>query len=903
MYFLRVFGGLRLRGPSGPISGRVSQRRPLALLAALAVMGDDACTRDQLAGLLWGDADDQRALSELSNTLYVIHHALGTDAVVGDSTQLRLNSAVIDSDIGAFRAALEHRNRAAAAAAYAGPLLEGFHPRGAAAFEEWLSSQRHQLAARYADALEGLVKEADASADYAGAAAWWQKLAAHDPYNSRVAVGQAFALAAVHDRANGLQHLRAHIRLLREEMGLEPDVEVLAAERILLAPRETLDTGPRLQAMLAKKLGEPEFTVARAHAGTMVTPRPVPSGSTTSTEDRRTTADRRKTALRPTPRRVPWAAGVAALAVVALVVGQVVRPKPLNVTVSDLTPVTSGPTVEFEPAISPDGQDVAYAAGPIGFPHLFVRTTVHLAGAAQVSLADTTRGSQWLPAWTPDGQLVRFMECPRGPVRVGPVESLCRWREVGRLGGAARTVGLPEGAARPAWSEDGARVAFVRGDTIFTSSPTDTATHRVAIHGAERPDLHSLAWSPDGKRIAYVNGPGELRMGSNRLFGKNSSIWVVDASGGEPQRVTASDHLNVSPAWLDRDHLLYISDREGMRAVYVVAVGAHGARGEPIAVPGVSDAYSLSFSRSVRSLAFAKLTVRQNIRAYPLGRPVPISIRDGRSVTAGDHVIVDHDVSPDGQWIVFDGTYAGAPGLFRIRVEGGEAQPLSSLPAALSPRWSPDGREIAFPVLADSGHADLMLMPAEGGVARSLAREGVSAWPSWSPDGLRIVFWKSAPNGGVWLLSRDSLGGAWHQAVRFSDLCSMLDWAPDGSTLVARWCSAGGAEWPAFMSPQGRMLTRGDLALSTGGLTAIEDCIRYSPDSWTLYAVAANRDGRRGVWALPVGRAGEPRLVVAFDDPTLSVPSPEGNLSVGPGELYLTVAEHQSVIWVAKLRW
>jgi len=237
LYSLRVFGGLQLRGPSGPVAGRVAQRRPLALLAVLAVADERGATRDQLAGLLWGETDDQGALSHLSNALYLIHREVGTDAVVGDATQLRLNAASVDSDIRAFRAALERHDGAAAVAAYAGPLLEGFHLHGAAAFEEWLSGERERLAARYADTVERLAKEADAAGDQVAAAAWWQRLAALDPFNSRVAVSLAFALAAARDRVNGLQRLRAHIQLLREEMQLEPDAEVLAAERSLLAPR------------------------------------------------------------------------------------------------------------------------------------------------------------------------------------------------------------------------------------------------------------------------------------------------------------------------------------------------------------------------------------------------------------------------------------------------------------------------------------------------------------------------------------------------------------------------------------------------------------------------------------------------------------------------------------------
>lgn len=255
MYFLRVFGTPQLRGPSGLISGRVSQRRPLAVLAVLAVAGDGGSTRDQLAGLLWGETIDQRALSELSNALYLIRRQLGADAVIGDAAQLRLNATVIDSDVRAFLAALERRDRVAAVAAYAGPLLEGYHLHRAPAFEEWLGRERGRLAAHYADALEILAKEADAAGDPTAAATWWQRLAAHDPFNSRVAVSLAFALAAARDRVNGLQHLRAHIHLLRGEMQLEPDAEVLAAERKLLAPRES------------PLAGQPRFT-GPAPAGT-----------------------------------------------------------------------------------------------------------------------------------------------------------------------------------------------------------------------------------------------------------------------------------------------------------------------------------------------------------------------------------------------------------------------------------------------------------------------------------------------------------------------------------------------------------------------------------------------------------------------------------------------------------
>jgi Tol biopolymer transport system component len=585
-------------------------------------------------------------------------------------------------------------------------------------------------------------------------------------------------------------------------------------------------------------------------------------------------------------RRSFAAAGIAVVVIaVGLLTTQIFKRKLLTITISGITAVTTEPGVEFQPAISPDGNEVAFLVGPspMGLPRLFVRSTVNMAGGAAVRLDDTAFGGDWSPSWSPDGQSVRFWGC----------RPYCGMRETGKLGGAVRALTVPPGT-RWSWSADGARVAFVRGDTVFTSSTTDTGVRRVAIHTADNPDLHSLAWSPDAKLIAYVNGNSAWLTSGNVA---PSSIWVVSAVGGAPQQLAGEGFLNISPAWLDARHLLFVSNRDGPRGVYVVEVGPNGRRGEPRAVPGIADPHSISYSISSRKLAYAKFTLRQNIWSYPLGRSAPVSVRDGRPVTSGSQVIEQHDVSPDGRWLAFDSNRRGNMDLYKMPLGGGDAVPLTALPGdEFAPRWSPDGKEIAFHV-AEPGspvNRQIMIMPAEGGLASELAKSpGRSMIPTWSPSGLQLVFQSNRTGSWrFWLLRRDSVGGTWHEAVRLTDFdCYGPVWAPDGRGLLCN-----DTRNLILVSLEGRAVWR--RAFAAYGLNSLfpERC---AWDGRTIYAWGEDLDGRQGIWAIPLA-GGAARLLIAFDDPALDT---TGNISVSSDRLYLTVSQYESDIWVANLHW
>jgi len=610
-------------------------------------------------------------------------------------------------------------------------------------------------------------------------------------------------------------------------------------------------------------------------------PLATPSGGTTPTQTQPVEVARaRRRSL-----AIAAGGGVLAVAALALLAFQLLKPKPLNITASDITHVTNDPGVEFQPAISPDGNDVAYVAGPIlGAQHLFVRSTSGVTAGAAVRLGDSTFAWERFPTWSPDGQSVRFVGR-----RVAGGGGMF---ETGRLGGAVRSSPMARGTRSP----DGTRTAFIRGDTLFTTLMADTTTRVAAIHPERNTALHSFSWSPDGRLIAYVSGNSDWTLIGNVA---PSSIWIASVDGGEPRRVTTDSRLNVSPAWLDARHLLFVSNRGGPRGAYVVEVGPEGARGEPRPVPGVAEPHSISYSTGPRRLAWAQFTLRQNIWSYPLDRTGPISIRDGHPVTTGNQVIEQHDVSPDGRWIVFDDNVRGNQDLYRIPAAGGTPQPLADSPNdEEGPRWSPDGKEVACYVRVGPNRAELVVMPAQGGAPVRLAdgpRQSIR--PVWSPNGLQLAFVSNRTGPSTtWLIARDSVGGAWHAAAPASATAcrGQPDWALNGSALA---CLDSTMNLLLVSSRDGRVL-RSDL-LTANRLAWASGIIRLSREGRTVYTAAAHQNGRKGIWAIPLA-GGPARLVVAFDDPALFA---LGFMSVGPDRLYLTVSQYESDIWVAKLRW
>lgn len=230
---LRLLGGVSIESEAGPLTGGIAQRRRLAVLALLAVSPSGAMSRDRVATFLSPDADATRAHKSLADALHAIRKALGKDAVIAAGDELRLDPEVVRTDIAELRLALAEGSIERAVALYRGPLFDGFAVPGAPELERWMETERQRVAGEYARGLAAAAQRSETAGDLGGAVDWWRRLAAHDPYDSAVAVRLMRALAASGNSAAAVRHAAVHTAVLRVELDATPSSELTALAEVL----------------------------------------------------------------------------------------------------------------------------------------------------------------------------------------------------------------------------------------------------------------------------------------------------------------------------------------------------------------------------------------------------------------------------------------------------------------------------------------------------------------------------------------------------------------------------------------------------------------------------------------------------------------------------------------------
>ena len=282
------------------------------------------------------------------------------------------------------------------------------------------------------------------------------------------------------------------------------------------------------------------------------------------------------------------------------------------------------------------------------------------------------------------------------------------------------------------WLPNG-NLLIARNNELLEVSPGGTRKF------ATLPDYsYWFRWSPDGQSLRFTVSESKGA----------PSIWELSSSGGNLHRVLPelTGSLHQHGTWTqDGKYFIFQAIRQNRMDLWAIREKGdvfHKVDYRPVRL----TSGPMSFEAPRPSVDGKKIYA---VGEQPRAELVRYDAKSGQFLPyLGGAPISDVSFSPDGQWLTYS-TYPDGI-LWRSRVDGTQKLQLTStVPIfAGSPRWSPDGKQIAF-AGGDPDHPwRLYVISADGGTPRLLpSAESSTAIPSWMPDGVSIVFLASEGTG------------------------------------------------------------------------------------------------------------------------------------------------------------
>jgi TolB-like protein/DNA-binding SARP family transcriptional activator len=230
---IRLLGGFALALSNGSRPGRLGPK-PQALLAVLAMSKGQPLARSRLAGLLWGERDEDAARHSLSQALTTVRGALGptaSDVVLADPEGLRLAKDRLRLDVHDFETAVRTGRRETLEDAfrlYRGEFLEGLEVREPG-FEDWMLSERYRLGEVAADAFARLLDLQTTAGDTDAAVETARRLVALTPLDEKAHARLIQLYGAQGRKGLAEAHYARCSELLQRELGEAPGKELRAA--------------------------------------------------------------------------------------------------------------------------------------------------------------------------------------------------------------------------------------------------------------------------------------------------------------------------------------------------------------------------------------------------------------------------------------------------------------------------------------------------------------------------------------------------------------------------------------------------------------------------------------------------------------------------------------------------
>ena len=491
-------------------------------------------------------------------------------------------------------------------------------------------------------------------------------------------------------------------------------------------------------------------------------------------------------------------------------------------------PLTTDPGYETTPSFSPDGSQVAFAWSKESKPDYDIY--VKLVGPGEPLQLTTDPARDLNPAWSPKGGLIAFERFTMfGKADLYVIPALGGAAEQRIASGVAVNAGYGSGPnSSIAWTPDGKWLAHW----------ADDQRSGIWLFGVDNPDKRRLtddgagaAFSEDGRRMAYIRG-----------VNTGVALYVLPltaelTAAAPPTRVTPEVSFIRTVAWTPQgDGLVFSgSGHLGVPRLYKVTLAANhvDAVGEPELLPfgENGDAFSISsrtgslvYSAYLRDTALLRLDLQEPDRP-----PVPVAVSTYDELTP--------DYSPDGLRIAFTSTRTGAEEIWVADADGSKARQVTTMngPICSAPQWSPNGLKILFQSTGTATSRALYVVDPQTRVSERLTNgPNEDNQASWSRDGKMIYFLStppSRPDRQIWKMP--SAGGRREQVTRQGGLFGIesidqqyLYYAKavgsDRAISIWRVLVNGGEEIPVvdgLNNPQSFAVARDGLYFTAGSVT------------------------------------------------------------------------------------
>jgi len=315
-------------------------------------------------------------------------------------------------------------------------------------------------------------------------------------------------------------------------------------------------------------------------------------------------------------------------------------------------------------------------------------------------------------------------------------------------GGALWILPAAGGSARPVdnvvatdavWGERAETILYCNGHDLYVVN-RDGANRRKTLTVSGY--VESLRRSPNSQLLRFTM--------TSRTMGGTSSIWEVSANGAGLRQVVPGlpGSAACCGAWMaGNDDFLFQWTRAGRTDLWELPGNRSVLR------PAIRlTAGPMNLSEPTASGAPNEAFVVGSIPRAELVKYVPqtAELVPYLSGISAEGV----ETSRDGQWLAYTLFPEGT--LWRSNITGTERVQLTFPPMrAFLPRWSPDGKQIAFIGTAHGDRWTTYVIPAQGGVARQMIPgNDETADATWTPDNKSIVFgpWKGGESRGIKVL-------------------------------------------------------------------------------------------------------------------------------------------------------